>query len=100
PEMATVRPGMLHAARPDAGRGVVVEALTVLARAPRVRVVRTTPVADAVASLDTAHVVLGVGKGLGKDGVAAVAEIAGRLGAGLAAAPEVTAPGWVPRHAQ
>jgi len=100
PEMATVRPGMLHAARPDAGRPVLVETLAVTPPASRVRVVRTTLVPDAGASLDTARVVLGVGKGLGKDGVASVAEIANRLGAGLAATREVTDLGWLPRQHQ
>jgi electron transfer flavoprotein alpha subunit len=101
PEMATVRPGMLHAARPDASRAVVVDALAVPATVARVRVVASSPLAgDAAAALDTARVVLGVGKGIGPDAVAGVAALAERLGAGLAATREVTDLGWLPRQHQ
>jgi electron transfer flavoprotein alpha subunit len=101
PEMATVRPGMLRAARPDPGRDVVIETLDVPAMPPRVRVVASTPIdGDAAAALDSAWLVLGAGKGLGREGVAAVAALAARLGAGLAATREVTDLGWLPRQHQ
>jgi electron transfer flavoprotein alpha subunit len=41
-----------------------------------------------------------VGKGLGAEGVQAVAALAARLGAGLAATREVTDLGWLPRQHQ
>jgi electron transfer flavoprotein alpha subunit len=101
PEMATVRPGMLHAARPDATRPVVVEALAVLAVSARVRVVASSTLGDdSAAALDTARLVLGVGKGVGADAVASVAALARRLGAGVAATREVTDLGWLPRQHQ
>jgi electron transfer flavoprotein alpha subunit len=101
--MATVRPGMLRRARPDAGRAPVVERLDVAAPPSRVRVVGTTPLADvaAAAALDDAPIVLGVGKGLGgPEGVRAVATLAERLGAAVAATREVTDAGWLPRQLQ
>jgi electron transfer flavoprotein alpha subunit len=101
PEMATVRPGMLRAARPDASRPVVVDALAVRAVRARVRVIASSPLAgDSAAALDTARIVLGVGKGIGPDAVAGVAALAQRLGAGLAATREVTDLGWLPRQHQ
>jgi electron transfer flavoprotein alpha subunit len=101
PEMATLRPGMLRAARPDPGRPVVVDALAVPTVASRVRVVASSPLADdSAGALDTAPLVLGVGKGLGADGVRTVAALAARLGAALAATREVTDLGWLSRHHQ
>jgi len=101
PEMATVRPGMLRAARPDPERAVVIETLAVTAIASRVRVVASTPLdGGSAAALDTAWLVLGAGKGLGREGVEVVARLAARLGAGLAATREVTDLGWLPRQHQ
>lgn len=101
PEMATVRPGMLRAARPDATRPVVVDRLSVAAVPARVRVVGTAPLAnDAADMLDTARLVLGVGKGLGSEGVKVVMALAAELGAGVAATREVTDLGWLPRQHQ
>ena len=101
PEMATLRPGMLRKARPDATRPIVIDRLAVPGVAARVRVVGSAPLANAAAELlDAARLVLGVGKGLGADGVRAVVALATELGAGLAATREVTDLGWVPRQHQ
>jgi len=101
PEMATVRPGVLSAARPDPTRRAAVRTLDAPALASRVRVTGRTPLPETGATgLDDAALVLGVGRGVGKDGVAAVAALARRLGAGLAATREVTDAGWLPRHHQ
>jgi electron transfer flavoprotein alpha subunit len=101
PEMATVRPGMLRAARPDPTRPVVLETLAVPAVPARVRVLASSLLdADSAAALDGARLVLGVGKGIGPDAVAGVAALARRLGAGLAATREVTDLGWLPRQHQ
>src|SRR5262249_26091786 len=98
----TVRPGMLRAARPDPSRPVVVEPLAVRAAAPRVRVTASRPLGaeDTAEALDTARIVLGIGKGVGQDGVARVAALARDLGAALAATREVTDLGWLPRQHQ
>jgi electron transfer flavoprotein alpha subunit len=102
PEMATVRPGVLVAARPDPARPVVVERLAVVLDPPRVRVLDVRPVDDRHgAALDAADVVLGVGRGIG--GPAAlpgILDAAARLGAAVAATREVTDAGWLPKQCQ
>ncbi len=101
PEMATVRPGMLAPAAPDATRRAVVERLAVPAVPSRVRVVARQPFADAsAAALDDAAIVLGVGRGVGAAGVPDVVALAQRLGAAVAATREVTDAGWLPRQHQ
>jgi electron transfer flavoprotein alpha subunit len=101
PEMATLRPGMLHAARPDPTRTAAVDRLAIRPATSRVRVVASTPLGDEAGELDTAAVVLGVGKGVGgPDGVAKVTALAARLGAAVAATREVTDAGWLPRQLQ
>jgi len=101
PEMATVRPGLLRAARPDASRRAAVERLAVPDAPSPVRVLGHRAIASAAADLlDAAPLVLGVGKGVGADGVARVRALADRLGAGLAATRDVTDAGWLPRQHQ
>jgi electron transfer flavoprotein alpha subunit len=102
PEMATVRPGVLAAARPDPARRARVERIDVPAVAPRVRVVDGRPLADgAGADLDEADVVIGVGRGIG--GPAALGDVfalATRVGAAIAATREVTDAGWLAKQHQ
>ncbi|HLY37796.1 MAG TPA: FAD-binding protein [Candidatus Binatia bacterium] len=102
PDMATVRPGILHAARPDRSRVASVEWLAIGVPSARVRVQEARPLAEGfAAALDAAPLVLGVGRGIG--GPAALPPIlalAGRLGAGIAATREVTDAGWLPKQHQ
>jgi electron transfer flavoprotein alpha subunit len=101
PELATVRPGVLPAARPDSTRRAGIEALAVPVVPSRVRVTATRAMQEAGGvDLDTAEVVIGIGRGVGAAGVASVVELAGRIGAGVAATREVTDAGWLPRQHQ
>jgi electron transfer flavoprotein alpha subunit len=76
-------------------------ALAATPPASRVRVLASTPLADRSAeALDTAELVLGVGKGVGAEAVAAVVALADRLGGAVAATREVTDLGWLPRQHQ
>jgi len=102
PEMATVRPGMLDAARPDETRQAVVERLPVGEVTSRVRVVgRETFGGDPAHALETAAIVLGVGKGIGGPAaLPAIERLAAGLGAAIAATREVTDAGWLPRQYQ
>lgn len=101
PDLVTVRAGMLPVAAPEPDRRARVETLDVPAVPDRVRVLRTRRLADAVAeALDAAPVVIGVGAGLGEDGVRRVAETAAGLGVPLAATRDVTDAGWLPRQHQ
>ncbi len=102
PEMATVRPGILHRARLDPSRRPVVEQLAVGRVTSRVRVIGSEAVGGGAAeALETATLVLGVGKGVGGlDALPAIQELASRLGAAVAATREVTDAGWLPRQYQ
>ena len=101
PEMATVRPGMLRSAEPDAARRAVVEKILVPTAAPRVEVVRRELLPDTAAALDSAAVVLGVGKGIGGPAaLPAIGQVAERLGAAIGATREVTDAGWLPKQYQ
>lgn len=102
PEMATVRPGILKAARPDPSRPVVVEPLPVQLPAPRVRVTGARRLVDASAgALDEADIVFGLGRGLGS---AAQMEpfiaLAAQIGAAVCTTRDVTDDGWLPRQLQ
>ena len=56
---------------------------------------------SSIAPLDGAHVVVGVGMGVGgPEGVAAVKDFARALGAGMCATRRVTDQGWMPRQLQ
>src|SRR5438552_14193596 len=87
PEMATVRPGMLRPAEPDASRRAVVEKIPVPAVRLRVRVLSERPLGDAGgAALEAADLVLGVGRGIGGPAaLPAITALAARPGAALAA---------------
>ena len=101
PDMATIRPGVLRAARPDPSRRAEVVSLRTPALASRVTVVRQQALAAPVdETLDAAAVVLGIGKGVGEDGVASVRALAQRIGAAVCATREVTDLGWLARQYQ
>jgi electron transfer flavoprotein alpha subunit len=102
PEMATVRPGILAAARPEAERRAAVESLAVPEATTRVRVIAQRPLPSVRAALlDSAAIVLGVGRGIGgPDKLPPIEALAERLGAALAATREVTDAGWLPKHHQ
>jgi len=110
PAMATVRPGMLQNAEPDASasRAPVVETLpTDQLPAPRTRVIGTemtevTLVIDrAGVALDSAQVIVGVGMGIGgAENLVAVRDLAAMLDAPVVATRRVVDAGWLPRQVQ
>ncbi len=104
PAMATVRPGMLQPADPDASasRDAVIEPLPVDQLAsPRVRVIGMQVDATAGVALDNAEVVVGVGMGVGgAENLAKVQELAAALGAPIVASRRVVDAGWLPRQVQ
>lgn len=102
PDMATVRPGLLHAARPDPSRRADIVTLDAGAPTSRVRVVTATPLPPGTdADLDEAPIVLGVGKGVGgPTALPAIEALAARIGGAVAATREVTDAGWLPRQLQ
>lgn len=104
PEMATVRPGVFAAPplAPDAHRAPRFEAV----EPPRerfafgVELLERVPLPDLGADLDHADVVVGVGKGVGAEGVPSVRFFAHRIGAALCTTRDVADEGWLPRQLQ
>lgn len=102
PAMATVRPGMLHQAKPDFSRKPVIQKLpTQNLGAVRTRVVSVETNASAGVELDNAEIVVSVGMGLGgPENISRVQELASLLGAPIGATRRVVDAGWLPRQMQ
>jgi electron transfer flavoprotein alpha subunit len=101
--MATVRPGMLQAMQPDRSRQPLIQRLELPDVGPiRTLTVQATQEVDATAtSLEDADVVVGVGTGLGRrENLKLARELAGVLGAAIAATRRVTDANWLPRQHQ
>jgi len=103
PEMATVRPGMLKKARLMPGRQARIEMLWPDdAVINRVKVVAQTGTDVDAAALDSAEIVIGVGKGIGGPAnlpmIEKLAEALG--GAPLAATRDIVDLGWLHRQHQ
>jgi electron transfer flavoprotein alpha subunit len=101
PEMATVRPGLLDAGKPDTLRRAVVERLPVPNLVARVGVVAQRRTAESAAALDHAPVVIGVGMGLGSAAnLAAIEPLAKVLNAAMCTTRDVSDASWLPRQYQ
>jgi electron transfer flavoprotein alpha subunit len=102
PEMATIRPGMFSAPKPDSSRHAAIDRLSLDGIVqPRARVVERHAGAAAAAELDHAEIVIGVGKGIGnKDHVEKVEPLMRLLGAALCTTRDVTDEGWLPKQYQ
>jgi electron transfer flavoprotein alpha subunit len=103
PQMATVRPGMLHSMQPDWSRQPSIQRLALADVGPiRTRTVQTIQEVDASAtSLEDADIVVGVGTGLGRrENLKLARELADVLGAAIAATRRVTDANWLPRQHQ
>ncbi|GIW45799.1 MAG: hypothetical protein KatS3mg077_3081 [Candidatus Binatia bacterium] len=104
PEMATIRPGVfpLEPTIPQAGEQAI---LTVQDAGPHrfgfdVQRIGGAILPDLGADLDRAAIVVGVGKGVGREGIPAVRSFAQRLGAALCTTRDVADEGWLPRQLQ
>jgi len=102
PQMATVRAGVLELAAAISVREAAVETVRPRLAAPLSRTIAAHSLLDnSIAPLDGAHVVVGVGMGVGgPEGVAAAKDLARTLGAGMCATRRVTDQGWMPRQLQ
>jgi electron transfer flavoprotein alpha subunit len=104
PEMATVRPGMLKKAQPTSGRHARIERLHLdAATTSRVTVVsQTGEDAGKAATLDSAEIAIGIGKGIGGTAnfpvIEKLADVLGR--APLAATRDIVDLGWIHRQHQ
>ncbi len=101
PEMATVRPGMLAAATPDAPRRAAVREIEATVAPDRVRVVSRLANAASATDLEGAAIVVGFGKGVGgPEGIPVIRTLADVLGAALCTTRDVTDAGWLPKQYQ
>lgn len=102
PEMATVRPGLLHAAPADPSRVAgVVRLGFALEREPRVRLLERADTAVTATALDEAEVVVGVGIGIGgAENIERVRPLVEVLGAALCTTRDVVDRGWMERQYQ
>ena len=102
PQMATVRPGMLHLGSPVAGRKAEVITLRPRVGTPLCTVIRSHSLIDrTIAPLERADTVIGIGMGVGgPEGVEKAKALARLLGASLCATRRVCDKGWLPRQLQ
>lgn len=101
PVMATVRPGMLTPAQPDATRRAEIASLAVSDVSSRVQWQSGEISTDEGVHLDNAEIVIGVGMGVGgPENLALVQELCGVLDAHLGATRKVVDSGWLPRQLQ
>jgi electron transfer flavoprotein alpha subunit len=101
PQMATVRSGVLEIAHPEPTRVAEVEVIHPNLGAPRSRLINSTSLLDpSVVPLEGSEVVVGVGAGVGAEGVERVKQFARAIGAAICATRRVTDMGWLPRQLQ
>ena len=103
PYMATVRPGLLTPAAPDSAVEPIVQPipLDTLSEARVQTLERVVDESAEGAELDSANIIVGVGKGIGgAENLPQVRELADALGASLGATRDVTELGWLPRQYQ
>ena len=102
PNLVTLRPGVLTPAPPEPGATAAVSRITPAASG----VVDATLLAehsaaeDGALELTAAPVVVGIGMGVGADGVATARELASCIGAAIATTRNVVHSGWLPHHIQ
>ena len=103
PAMATLRPGMLQAAMPDATRPFHIEHLDTqdISRQIRAEILDRQVEETGVEQLESAQIVLGVGMGVGEPAnYAQVHRLAELLQAAIGATRNVTDQDWLPKHTQ
>ena len=103
PHMATVRPGILTPVAPDLALRASYIPIPLDDLPPaRVRTLETVANESAAgAELDSARVIVGVGKGIGgPENLPVVRELAAALNAPLGATRDITELGWLPRQSQ
>jgi electron transfer flavoprotein alpha subunit len=99
--MATVRSGVLELAQPEPARQAAIEMIRPILTAPRSRLINAKSLLDpSIVPLEGSEVVVGIGAGVGEDGVERVKQFARTIGAAICATRRVTDMGWLPRQLQ
>jgi electron transfer flavoprotein alpha subunit len=103
PAMATLRPGMLHAAEANFSRIPVIEQLPTNSIAGQIhtQIINHEYRDVGVEELESAHIILGVGIGMGEpEQYTQVHRLAALLNAAIGATRNVTDKGWLPKQTQ
>lgn len=103
PYLATLRPGLLSPIEPDWSASAAVESIEVtVTEAPDIEVLEVHAQEDARGvELEAARIVMGVGMGVGgPENLPTIYELAGSIGASVAASRSVTDAGWLPKQIQ
>lgn len=104
PEMATVRPGVFSAAARKTSEVGQAQIEYVDSQSPvknfHVRCLDRGELPDLGVDLDHAEVVVGIGKGLGFEGIQLAQNFARKLGAAVCTTRDVADEGWLPRQLQ
>ncbi len=102
PNLVTLRPGVLTAAEPETGAVAVVESLTPAPSGSVDATLVSEHVSEEYGALEltSAEVVVGLGMGVGEDGIPDAQLLASSIGASIATTRNVVHSGWLPHHVQ
>jgi electron transfer flavoprotein alpha subunit len=101
PQMATVRSGVLELADPNESRNAEVEVMHPHTSKPLSLLIKEHSLMDTtIEPLEGAEIIVGLGTGVGAEGVAPLKDFARVLRAGMCATRRVTDAGWMPRQLQ
>jgi electron transfer flavoprotein alpha subunit len=96
PQMATVRPNVLPAPQPDAGKKAAVEAIAADAGSVRAKVVEIVSAGKGEVDVAEAEIIVSGGRGVaGPDGFAPIRSLAKTLGAAVGASRAAVDAGWI-----
>lgn len=103
PQMATVRPKVMKALSPEAGRTgrLIEESIPLQEEDVRTKVLDIVRATTAKVRIDEADVIVAGGKGMGSPaGFQLIHQLAGVLGAAVGASRDVVEAGWIEHHHQ
>ncbi|MGZ3624984.1 MAG: FAD-binding protein [Ktedonobacteraceae bacterium] len=103
PAMSTLRPGMLHAVEADFSRVPLIEQIPTheITDLIRTQIINHEYRDVGVEELESAHIILGIGIGMGEpENYARVYQLAAMLNAAIGATRNVTDKAWLPKQTQ
>jgi electron transfer flavoprotein alpha subunit len=101
PQMATVRSGVLELAEPNSLREAAIESIRPTLDEPLGGLLKANSLLDpSIMPLEGAEAVVGIGAGVGAEGVDRVKQFARAINAGISVTRRVSDMGWLPRQLQ